>query len=132
MRHKNPPDIPIGMLKVLQRLESWRKTRRGRAPIPGLLWAAAGAVAREHGIFRTSKVLRLEFNKLKELAASRKARKITARSRPQFVELVTAPPVGVSECVIELEGHHGKLRIHWKGITAIDVAQLSRLFLEQT
>jgi hypothetical protein len=34
--------------------------------------------------------------------------------------------VGGSECTIELEGQNGKLRIHWKGATAADLASLSR------
>jgi len=44
-------------------------------------------------------------------------------------ELMTSP--AVSECVIELEGRHGKVRIRWKGMTASDLAQLSRMVMEQ-
>lgn len=130
MPQKNHSDIPIGMEKVYRRLEHWRRKRRGRSPIPKPLWAAAAAVAREHGINRTSKVLHLEFNKLKELAESTGARKRATKATPQFVELMTSP-AGVSECVIELEGRHGKMRIQWKGITASDLAQLSRILWEQ-
>lgn len=130
MPYKNHSDIPIGMEKVSRRLEHWRRKRRGRSPIPKPLWAAAAAVAREHGINRTSKVLHLEFKKLKELAESTGARKRTMKPTPQFVELMTSP-TDVSECVIELEGRHGKMRIQWKGITASDLAQLSRILWEQ-
>jgi len=129
--YKNPQDIPIGMQKVYRRLERWRSTRRGRTPIPKPLWAAAGAVARENGIFRTSKVLHLEFNKLKGFAQSGRPTKRTTTPSTQFVELMTVPPTGVSECVIDLEGRHGKMRIQWKGITASDLAELSRIFWEQ-
>ncbi|PYS22752.1 MAG: hypothetical protein DMG11_26360 [Acidobacteria bacterium] len=118
------------MQKVYRRLERWRTTRRERTPIPKPLWVAAAAVAREHGVFRTSKVLHLEFNKLKEFVQSAKPRKRTT-TVPQFVELVTAPPAGVSECVIELEGRHGKIRIQWKGITASDLGELSRILWER-
>jgi len=95
------------------------------------LWVAAATVAREHGVFRTSKVLHLEFNRLKEFVQSARARNRTTPSA-QFVELMTAPPAGVSECIIELEGRHGKMRIQWKGMTAADLAQLSRMIMEQT
>jgi hypothetical protein len=44
---------------------------------------------------------------------------------PKFVELL-APAVELRDCTIELEGRKGKLRIHWKGSTAADVAALSR------
>jgi hypothetical protein len=96
------------------------------------LWAAAAAVAREYGVFRTSKVLHLEFNKLKRFVESAKPRRRrTATLVPGFVELMTAPGAGVSECVVELEGPHGKMRIQWKGVTASDLAQLSRILWEQ-
>ena len=91
MSYENPEDIPIGMRKVHRRLESWRKRRRGRMPIPKPLWAAAGAVAREHGVFRTSKVLRLEFNKLKEFAERVKPRKRATTPPAQFVNLLATP-----------------------------------------
>ena len=131
MLNKSRQDIPIGMEKVYRRLESWRRTRRGRQPIPEPLWAAAAAVAREYGINRTSKVLHLEFKKLKGFAESGRCRKQTATRTPQFVELMTPVPATSSECVVELERRHGTLRIHWKGMTAVDVAELSRVLLEQ-
>ena len=37
------------------------------------------------------------------------------------MELV-APPTTAAECLIELEGPRGKLRIQWKGSTAPDLA----------
>ena len=131
MRYKNERNIPIGMQKVYRRLERWRRKLRGRSAIPERLWAAAAAVAREHGINRTSQVLHLEFNKLKEFVESGKPRKRTAHPAPQFVELMTAPPTGVCECVIELEGRRGKVRIQWKGITPPDLAGLSRTLWER-
>ena len=130
MPHKNRNDIPIGMEKVYRRLERWRQKRRGREPIPRRLWSAAAAVAREHGINPTSKALHLEFKKLKEYVESGRPTKRTTPMTPQFFELAASPTV--SECVIELEGRHGKMRIHWKGMTASDLVQLSRMIMEQT
>jgi hypothetical protein len=48
----------------------------------------------------------------------------------EFLELV-APQVapsgsGLTECVIELEGPRGKMRVQWKGAAAPDLAGLSR------
>jgi hypothetical protein len=45
---------------------------------------------------------------------------------------MTTPPAGFSECVIELEGRRGKIRIQWKGVTASDLSQFSRMIMEQT
>ena len=47
-----------------------------------------------------------------------------------FLELVPPQAVGRAECLIELEGPHGKMRIQWKGTTAPDLAGLSRVLWE--
>jgi hypothetical protein len=47
------------------------------------------------------------------------------------VELVAPQTGGLSECLIELEGPHGKVRIQWKGTTAPDLAGLSRALWER-
>ena len=126
---KNPSDIPIGMEKVHGRFERWRSSHKGRKPIPESLWTAAAEVAREHGIFRTSKALRLEFNKLKRRVQS--AGRRAGPTTPAFVELVAPESAGLSECLIELEGPRGKMRIQWKGITPPDLAGLSRTLWER-
>lgn len=138
-----PPDIPQGMRRVHRRFARWRSAHPGvRLPIPGPLWASAAEVAREHGVGRTAQLLRLEYGKLKRLAESgsaaakapaRKARRArSAAPPPSFMELVGPPAIGLSECLIELEGPHGKMRIQWKGTTAPDLAGLSRVLWERT
>jgi hypothetical protein len=50
-----------------------------------------------------------------------------------FFELAPLPGPsrsGVSECLIELEGPRGKMRIQWKGSSAPDLASLSRVLWE--
>jgi len=76
-------DIPVEMERVHRRFERWRKTRRGRAPIPRRLWAAAASLAREHGVNLTSQALGLEFNKPRSFVESGKTRrkKVTAARR---------------------------------------------------
>jgi hypothetical protein len=126
MMAKEAPDIPDGMQRVYRRFESWRKSHTGRLPIPEALWASAAELAREHGVFPTAKVLRLEYGKLKQLADS--AGPVTQPAAPPtaFVELLAPGATGLSECLIELEGPRGKMRIQWKGTTAPDLAGLSR------
>jgi hypothetical protein len=100
-------------------------------PIPEALWASAAAVAREHGVFRTAKTLRLEHGKLKRLVASAKPAVRRATAPPAgFLELVAPSVPGPTECVIELEGPRGKMRIQWKGTAAPDLAGLSRALWE--
>lgn len=143
-------DIPHNMRKVHRRFERWRSAHTGRLPIPGPLWAAAVELAREHGVFRTAKALHLEHGKLKRLldsagpvnakvpaAKGRVAkdpragpRRARSNTPPAFVEFMTSQAAGVSECLIELEGRRGKMRIQWKGTTAPDLGGLSRALWE--
>lgn len=139
-------DIPRNVQRVLKRFERWRGAHAGRLPIPERLWAAAVELAREHGVFHTARALRLEYGKLKRLLESAspavKSRRTKGRrgaprggarsfAPPQaFVELMTPPTAGLSECLIELEGRRGKMRIQWKGTTAPDLGGLGRAFWE--
>ena len=126
------PDIPDGMRRVHGHFARWRKSHTGRLPIPESLWAAAAELAREYGVFRTAKVLRLEYGKLKRLASSPVGRKVARLPAPPaaFVELLGPGAGGITECLIELEGPRGKLRIQWKGATAADLAGFSRVWWE--
>lgn len=127
-------DIPDGMRALHGRFARWRKSHTGRLPIPEPLWAAAAEVAREHGVFRTAKVLSLEYGKLKRLTTESHPgrRRTVGLSAPPaaFVELLTPGTGGGAECLIELEGPRGKVRIQWKGSTTPDLAGLSRVLWE--
>jgi len=141
------PDIPRNMQRALRRFERWRGAHAGRLPIPERLWAAAVELAREHGVFHTARALRLEYGKLKRLLESaspavkswgglkgrmlgRRVCALPLAPHTAFVELMTPPPTGLSECVIELEGRRGKMRIQWKGTSAPDLGGLSRALWE--
>ena len=125
MATKAQLEVPAGMQRICRRFERWRRSHRGRLPIPEGLWASAAAVAREHGVFRTAKVLRLEYGKLKRMAESGSPPPVTAPTA--FLELMPQP-VGVSDCLIEVEGPGGTMRLQWKGATASDLAGLIRMW----
>ena len=113
--------------EVQASFDQWRKTRRGRSPIPEELWAAAGELARRHGVNRISRALRLEFNHLKRMAESGGQISATGADKaPAFLELVNPGASGAPEYTIEIDGPNGTLRIHCKGVIASDVADLSR------
>src|SRR5450755_670533 len=102
MTTKTLPEVPGGMQRIYRRFERWRSSHRGRLPIPKGLWAAAAEVAREHGVFRTAKILRLEHGKLKRMAEVARPAVRHAPAPAEFLELVAlqgAPPwTGLSEC----------------------------------
>lgn len=126
MANRAQLEVPAGVQRIYRRFERWRRSHRGRLPIPESLWASAAAVAREHGVFRTAKVLRLEYSKLKRMAeaADRSPQPTTPTA---FLELMPQG-VGAPDCLIELEGPRGKMRIQWKGVTASDLAGLIRVW----
>ena len=118
-------EVPVVMRKVYRRLERWRRQRTGRARIPEALWAAAGELAREHGVNQVSRVLGLEFNHLKGIAESGRPTERKRRVMPAFVELIAPQTATAPMCIIELEGQRGTVRIEWKGTTT-DLATFSR------
>jgi hypothetical protein len=111
--------------EVRTRFENWRQTRKGKARIPDELWSAAVEVARRDGVNQTATVLHLDGGKLKRriMAADSVREKTEA---PAFVEMMVPHAAVSSECTIELEGRKGKVRIHWTGATAADLASLTR------
>ena len=132
----NPPD----MRKVYLRLKRWRSSHARRVPIPDSLWAAAGELARAHGINPTAKALHLEYGKLKQraegampamksrmekvpAAVPRRARRTAP---PTFVELMAPPPGSFPGAVVELEGPRGRMRIEIKGVAPAELVALSR------
>jgi len=141
-------EIPAGLRRVQRKLERWRSTHRRRSPLPEALWRAAGEAAREHGVFHAGRVLHLEYGKLKRVMeatarllttrsasgpawhASRRSAAHTGnsrvRTRTSFVELAPLAAVNGDECVIELEGARGKLRLRLRGSAAKDLAGLGR------
>jgi hypothetical protein len=124
MRVRSAP-MPIATERVRQRFERWRRTRTpGRSPIPDALWAAAVALAREHGLYATSRLLRLDYTALKKRMPA--GDEIVAPA-PTFVELTPAPGP-CAACVIEIEGPRGgRMRVQLPGVTLPDLVALTRV-----
>ena len=111
---------------VRRRLEAWRGARTHPSPIPEPLWAAAVALAQQHGLQATAQALRLNLTRLRERfeAADRTRR---AAPGPAFVELAAPRAATRGACVIELTGSRGgTLRVELPHITMADVAALCR------
>ena len=75
-------------------------------------------------------MLRLDYVKLKRQMKGT-AGVAPPASAPAFVELIAQPPTAAAcECVIEVEGSRGRMRVEWKGSTPPDLAGLSRALWE--
>jgi hypothetical protein len=124
MRERKAADS-LDINEVRSRFKSWRNTRKGKSRIPDELWSAAVEVARREGVNQTAGALHLDGGKLKRRMMATGSVPDKAMP-PAFVEMMVPQSVGASEYTIELEGRNGKLRIHWKGATAAELAGLSR------
>src|SRR5712692_992486 len=102
------------LLQLSQRLEEWRSAHPPRTRLPEPMWASAVEMAQRHGLHRTAKALRMDYTRLKERLP------VTAQppraAPPGFLELLTAPATGSTECVVELESARGRMRVAMKGV----------------
>ena len=115
----------IGLEQTRRRITRWRETRTHRgAPMPAALWAAAIALARQHGLSTTARALRLDYGSLKKRRDAAGAGRVPS---PAFVELPAARPTGLGPCVIDLEAPRGgRMRIEVTGVTVADLVTLTQ------
>lgn len=107
--------------RVRRRLERWRDQRaHPKSHMPETLWRAAVAVARQDGLYRTARALRLDYGALKRHMEAADG----AGASPTFVELPSRPSGG---SVIEIEGRHATVRLRVSGMPLSDLATLGRL-----
>ena len=115
--------------QVQHRFDFWRKTRKRCSPIPETLWSSAVELAREHGLHRTARALRLNYYSLKKRFPLIPGSPSRTQRETTFVELL--PPVAAdhSGCTIEMENAQGgKMKIHVQGLGGPDLAVLSDSF----
>jgi hypothetical protein len=101
--------------------------------MPEELWAAAVALARDHGIYAAAHGLRVSYDSLKTRLKGRLPKKRAAKppSAPSFVELgaplgFTSGPAGAT---LELaDGNGAKLAVRLAAGEAIDLLGLAREF----
>jgi hypothetical protein len=130
LNSKSTTPIPDAIEQLQRRFDEFRSTQPHRTRLPETLWQAAVELARVHGLHPVAQPLRLDYMGLKkrlgEVPVVRK--KVTG---PAFVELISAHPATVADCVIEFESSiGGKMRIQWKGSAAPDWASLLRAWRE--
>ena len=115
--------------QVQRRFELWRKARKGRPPIPETLWASAVELAREDGLHRTARALRLDYYSLKKRLSAVESPLCRSTNKAAFVELLPPGAGGLSTCTIEMENAQGgKMKIHLQGLGSPDLAVLSDSF----
>lgn len=113
-----------------RRIERWRETRRhGHVSMPAALWDSAVAAARQHGLYRTARSLRVDYGALKKhLDATPDP--VQALPTATFVELAPSRLASPPACVIEIDGPRGTLRIRLGGLALRDLVAVAQLWGE--
>lgn len=131
MESKNlpaPTENPSEIQELSRQIEQWRNTRPCRRPMPEPLWTLAANLAKQYGLARVARCLRLDYYSLKERIQPREEIPAT-ESGPTFIELQPLAAAPLSECTIELDHPRGsRMRIHVKGTALPDIAALTRMF----
>jgi hypothetical protein len=114
-----------------RQFDQWRSQHSKHARLPQELWRQAAALAREHGLNKTSRALGLKYYSVKKhLDQMTTDQAIPAKAEPDFIELlpgVITP--GIIECTIEwADGGGSTLRMHIKGAGLSELASLAGVF----
>ena len=134
MHEKPSTPLPEPIRQLQEQLNQFRLTHARRSKLPEPLWAAAAALAREHGIYAVAHPLRLDYvglkKRLEALVAARHTRKGTT-SKPVFVELSAPRKPVIEEGTIEFESARGdKMRIPLRVTEDRDWTKLLRAWRE--
>jgi hypothetical protein len=115
------------LLQVQQKLEQFRAERKQRTRLPEPLWQAAVELAKQYGVYRTARQLRLDYTGLKKRLGGCESQE---NSTTSFVELFPRP-AKPEECIIEMETAGGsRMRVQWKSGLPPDWAGLLRAWRE--
>lgn len=79
---KDPPQDQVN--ELLSRIGEWRQARRGPGPMPGELWEAAVAMAREFGVCPVARALTIDYTALRKRIEGGEEHGLV---RPTFVQL---------------------------------------------
>ncbi len=106
--------FPRELARMRQRLDHWRSSHSRGTAFPETLWAAAGRLAEKHGVYVSSRVLGLEYNKLKRASGGDVGRvRVEAKRRSiakpvKFIELTGALAMSPGGCRLSLQGPAGQ------------------------
>ena len=118
--------------RLAQRLQVWRRTRTRGQRIPKVLWEAAVALARVHGINTTAATLKLNYYGLqRRLEGGREPRKRRLTPAPFLEVAAPALPSGVGEPgTLELVQASGaRLTLRLPNASPKDLLPVVHLFL---
>ena len=109
-------ELPADLASASEQLTCWRAEHPPRTRYPSHFWSLAAGLARQYGLRRVCRVLKLDYASLK-----RRLEPEPAPSLPAFVEIRPGGEASAG-CTVECENSRGdRIRIRLEG------ADLSRL-----
>ena len=127
MKSPSKSDLPANLARGRERFEKWRSKQEKRSRLPEPLWSAAVELAREYGVNKTARALRLDYNCLKKrIECSVSGDGSPRTTTPQFLELLSGESNSTVECTIECQSASGsRIRIHLQGRELPELTALS-------
>jgi hypothetical protein len=125
------PKVTIEQLK--SKITAWRKNKSHRSRIPQDIWDDAVLLAADYSVSKISKILGLEYPKLKSLVNTRYSKPAAAVPSPilpvqDFIELDLRPST-LTQCVVELQMSRGdKMKMHFTGQANLNLLELAKAF----
>lgn len=130
MGRKEPPPEQLDGLRG--QIQYWRQSRKVPGPMPGELWDAAVAMAKEFGVCKTSRALALDYTALRKRSEKLPEAGLV---KPTFVQLpsTVAPERAVNSAPgarIEISTPDGtRLHIHLEVGRGMEAAGIVAAFL---
>jgi hypothetical protein len=102
--------------EVRRRFEHWRAERKRGTRIPASLWEEAVRLCADHPLYAVSRTLHLDYVGLKRhLGASRPDPPAGSLYAADFVALDLRASAAGGACVLEMERHGARMRLHFRG-----------------
>ena len=122
--------IPADIAQLRERVDGWRRARRGLGPMPAELWAAAVAVARKRGLYETARGAGIDYGKLAKRVKDESPEEV---AKVEFVEWSGVELLGQvvkpAGAVVEMSDTSGRqVTIHLGGGDSVDVAGIVAAF----
>lgn len=126
-QRRRRPALSADIKAVADRIETWRRTRKKRSPMPADLWRAAAVLAQSHGVYRISQALRVRYETLREWTKGESGAAATNGKSTKFVEVALGGPPAGEGPVIELaDGGGAKLTIRLPAGSMVNIAEVTQ------
>lgn len=126
---KKRAEVSEGLKALRQRLERWRRCKRGRREkIPDEFWQEAAKAAQVHGVSAVAVNLKLDYSRLREWAGVKKSgrAKRNLDAEPAFIEVCPPVPAAGLPNAIEIQRAGGsKVRLEFESSASRELLKLS-------